>query len=624
MRIGDEIDGRKITDIIWTVHVANKKTNWFVLAESDPQGIASYENGNLPAIRNPSLTQTGVPQPANNDKLATLASPDRLRKLVIDPGPRVVSGASAAPVQFDVLTLARYFDGARGAVVDMPDYLKSFPSNDLGQLDCPSGPIDNLGEIQTDCFGRLLVLGGRGRAAAWKIAGKSPLDDDVNNNQWFDDTSDGPVSATIVFEDGSRATAHGAWVTATDPSFAPQILNVVSMWDDVYDVWVSSAFELAPDIFDKATQVYNPAYKPTFGDQVAPILKSASQQHWVANLSQTGISAHAALARITETTDPAKTPLAGLSAVFRDSSQDQSSNTTLMPLHLGDADESLLALRTTQHFFPATMEQGPRPFFGRAPATLGPGELLDKTSFVNCIGGRLSPGIDLTFVMREPALYELPWQTSGAGPFRIRAKALAYDAGLVRDRAFLSVGYVPRHADQSGLEPGDLSKFLALPWPHRLQFLRNPPARSSCRQQPDRVLVVAGTAARCGLRHATQVSWGPRDLGRFNRRIPAWSAVVVGAWLGHRCRRCRELGEIPEAKRTCSTTGIGSAQCCSPRRLTLHSSTPSLTRLSPPVRPTIGTSRSKASCRRLWPHAGRAFPQLRDGDPGQPGSASDT
>ena len=131
----------------------------------------------------------------------------------------------------------------------MPDYPKSFPSNDLGQLDCPSGPIDNLGEIQTDPFGRLLVLGGRGRAAAWKIAGKSPLDDDVNNNQWFDDTSDGPVSATIVFEDGGQAmAAHGAWVTATDPSFAPQILNVVSMWDDVYDVWVRE-LELAPDIF---------------------------------------------------------------------------------------------------------------------------------------------------------------------------------------------------------------------------------------------------------------------------------------------------------------------------------------------------------------------------------------
>lgn len=299
-----------------------------------------------------------------------------MRKLVIDPGPRVVSGVSAAPVRFDAPTPARYFDGARGAVVDMPNYPKSFPSDDLGQLDCPSGAIDSLGEIQTDSSGRLLVLGGRGRAVAWKIAGKSPLDDDVNNDQWFDDTSDGPVSATIVFEDGGRAAAHGAWVTATDPSFAPQILNVVSMWDDVYDVWVRQ-LELAPDIFDNATKDYNPAYMPTFVDQVAPILKSASQQHWVANLSQTGISAHAALARITETTDPARTSLAGLSAVFRDPSQDQKRNTTLMPLHLGDADESLLALRRTQYFFLQQWNKG-LGHFRPGLSALGPGSSSTK------------------------------------------------------------------------------------------------------------------------------------------------------------------------------------------------------------------------------------------------------
>ncbi|MBC9877319.1 hypothetical protein G8O24_08160 [Bradyrhizobium sp. INPA01-394B] len=509
VRIGDEIDGRKIADIVWTVHVANKKANWFILAETDPQGIASYENGNLPSIRNPSLTQTGFPQPANNDKIAVLASPDRLRKLVIDPGPRVVSGASAASVPFDALTPARYFDNARGAVVEMPNYPKSFPTNDLGQLDCPSGPIDSLGEIQTDSFGRLLVLGGRGRAVAWKIAGKSPLEDDVNNNQWFDDTSDGPVSATIVFEDGSRATAHGAWVTATDPSFAPQILNVVSMWDDVYDVWVRE-LELAPDIFDRATGVYNEAYRPTFGDQIAPILKSASQQHWVANLSQTGISAHAVLARITETTNPAGTSLAGLSAVFRDPSQDQSTNTTLMPLHLGDADQSLLALRKTQYFFLRQWNKG-LDHFRPGSTPLGPGELLDKTSLVNCIGGRLSPGIDLTFVLREPALYQLPWQTSGAGPFRIRAKGLAYDAGLGRDQAFLGVGYVPRHDDQSGLEPGDLSKFLALPW--HTDY-------NSCATHPldppvgnNRTLFWSWPAQRpVAVYDASQLGWGPRDL----------------------------------------------------------------------------------------------------------------
>lgn len=526
VRIGDDIDGRKIADIIWTVHVANKKTNWFILAENDPQGIASYEGNNLPDIRNPSLTQTGVPQPANKDKLATLASPSRLRKLVIDPGPRVVSGVSAAPVRFDALTTARYFDDTRGAVVDITDYPKSFPSSALGQLDCPSGPIDSIGEIQTDSHGRLLVLGGRGRAVAWKIAGKSPLDDDVNNNQWFDDTSDGPVNATVVFEDGGHVAAHGAWVTAADPSFAPQILNIVSMWDDVYDVWVRQ-LELAPDIFDQGADAYKEAYRPTFGDQVAPILTSASQQHWVANLSEAGISAHAALARIMETTDPAQTSLAGLSAVFRDPSKEeqQKDNTTLMPLHLGDGGESMLALRRTQYFFLQQWNKG-RDHFRAGVANLGPGEFLDKATLVNCIGGRLSPGIDLTFVMREPALYKLPWQTSGAGPFRIRAKPLNYDSGLVRDRPFLGVGYVPRHDDQAGLEPGDLSKFLALPW--HTDY-------NSCATHPldppvgnNRTLFWSWPAQRpVAVYDAAQVGWGARtphdEIGGFRLGPQQWS-----------------------------------------------------------------------------------------------------
>jgi hypothetical protein len=92
VRIGDKIGDRIVKDIIWTVHVANKKANWFVLAETEnqPQGIASYANGNLPDIRNPDLAHSAGPQPAQ--KLATLAQPDRITKLVIDPGPRVIHG----------------------------------------------------------------------------------------------------------------------------------------------------------------------------------------------------------------------------------------------------------------------------------------------------------------------------------------------------------------------------------------------------------------------------------------------------------------------------------------------------------------------------------------------------
>lgn len=461
VNVGDSVGGRTVADIIWTVHVANKKANCFVLTESGRQGIASYTDGHLPPIRNTEINHPEAPQPA--DKIAVLNDPARVRALTIDPGPRTISGRSAPAVKFDRLTAASYYDAAKAEIVTLKKYPKSFPADSFPQMDTPAGAIDTLGELITDDKGRLLVLGGYGRAAGWRLGAAAPLDDDVNNDQWFDDSSDGPVSAVIVFTDGTRAPVHGAWVTTTDPSSAPQILNVVSLWDDIYDSWVRD-LALAPDVYDAANGGYQKSYKPTFDDQLAPIFSSAALQQWVVNLSTLGMSAHGSLAAITAADNPASTPLTGIAAIFRNPNKPDQNNTTRMPLHLGDAGESFLTLRKTQYFFLERWNQGKGNYRSGAGAALGPGEFLDKATFVNCLGGRFSPGIDLTFVMRESAIYEQPWQSTGAGPFRVRAKALAYASAKSPDKPLLSGGYVPRHVERDGLEPGDLSKFMAIPW----------------------------------------------------------------------------------------------------------------------------------------------------------------
>ena len=58
--------------------------------------------------------------------------------------------------------------------------------------------------------------------------------------------------------------------------------------------------------------------------------------------------------------------------------------------------------------------------------------------------------------------------TNGGGPFRIKHQPLDYGQVHANGRygPFLSVGWIPRHPDvmNLGLQPGDLSKFLALPW----------------------------------------------------------------------------------------------------------------------------------------------------------------
>lgn len=461
--IGSSVDGRTVADIIWTVHVANKKANWFVLTESGLQGIESYTDGNLPPIRNTSINDPSAPQPP--DKIAVLNDPVRVRQLAIDPGPRAISGKSAAAVRFDKPTTAAYYDEAKADIVTVPEYPKSFPTDSFEQMDAPGGAIDTLGELITDDRGRLLVLGGHGRAAGWRLGGPTPLPDDVNNNQWFDDTSDGPVSAVIVFTDGTRAAVHGAWVATTDPSYAPQILNVVSLWDDIYDSWVRN-LNFAPDVFDKARGGYQELYRPFFDDQLAPIFRSSALQQWVVNLSQRGMAAHKSLAGITAADDPATTEISGIAALFRDPNaldNTGQNNTAQMPLALGDAGESFLTLRKTQYFFLQRWTEG-KDHYRPGGAALGPGEFLDKATLVNCLGGRFSPGIDLTFVMREPAIYRQPWQSSGAGPFRVRAKPLDYSGMMPGNQPLLTAGYVPRHVEADGLEPGDLSKFLAIPW----------------------------------------------------------------------------------------------------------------------------------------------------------------
>ena len=132
----------------------------------------------------------------------------------------------------------------------------------------------------------------------------------------------------------------------------------------------------------------------------------------------------------------------------------------LMPGSLGNSGQDFLVLSKTQYFFLQQWQNNkhtPDP----GPA-LGPGEYLDKVVLQNCLGGRFSPGIDLTFIVRQPDLYIKDWQTA-AGPFRIKPAPLNYN-GVQKGVPLLTEGYVPLHSGNTGVEPGDICKFMAIPW----------------------------------------------------------------------------------------------------------------------------------------------------------------
>ena len=124
-----------------------------------------------------------------------------------------------------------------------------------------------LGHLLTDSLGHLVVLGGFGKSA-------SPRDRDLhcldpfNNDEWYDDISDGPVRATIRLKGRDETNeADPAWVIVGPPDFAPQTLSIVTLFDAIYDV--------------AATIRRFPSTEVSYARDIYPILERAVQSKWV-------------------------------------------------------------------------------------------------------------------------------------------------------------------------------------------------------------------------------------------------------------------------------------------------------------------------------------------------------
>jgi len=208
-------------DIVWTVHLANKKAEW--------DRFAGTLGENLPL-------DTRRPR----DEWRNSAVDDR-DSLIIDAGERRVlnRGDSA---RFDTGTF-------RGR----PVY---------------------LGEIRTDDSGRLLVLGGHGLSECSNPAGR--IVNYANNDLWHDDTSDGPVTATVRIRGAmDPVTATPAWAIVAPPDFAPRIDCVVTLFDVAVDVAKRNPGELS------LPASIGPSVPPSFTADVHPIFARIASLQWV-------------------------------------------------------------------------------------------------------------------------------------------------------------------------------------------------------------------------------------------------------------------------------------------------------------------------------------------------------
>lgn len=145
----------------WTVHLANKKAIWH---EFD--GVKGEERPYPPNdLRNPAIRD----------------ATERRRQLIIDPGARSISGS-----------------GQRKEIEKTPGSAsETWPGLFTG-----NGEIKSLGTLFTDEAGRLKVAGGYGISGT---TGPLPANRRLhyaNNDAWFDDISDGPVTAAIHLASG--------------------------------------------------------------------------------------------------------------------------------------------------------------------------------------------------------------------------------------------------------------------------------------------------------------------------------------------------------------------------------------------------------------------------------------
>jgi hypothetical protein len=325
--------------------------------------------------------------------------------------------------------------------------------------------------METDKVGLLRVVGGFGKAGGEKTT--SELPSYANNDGWWDDTSDGPVSATITvtYPDSKEEYfyADTAWVIVGPPAYAPEIVNLITMYDTMYDIGVRFGSHNT-DIFKDGS--WNPGYLPDFNREIRPILARTAQQPWVVAIPPKVHAFDWAKLRVA--------PVSGKYDEYRqlrryyfealrppDRQNWLSSATTgyrLMPyvpgddsLDSNDQTAKYLTLTPTQYFIMKQWADGKFtgaesdevPPIPEAPEESHPGEQLTRAHLDNGTGGAFSPGIEITWICRNRNIYP--------EEFELRFRPiddLPDEAGKLRfERDFTD-----------GLEPGDVSQFMALPW----------------------------------------------------------------------------------------------------------------------------------------------------------------
>lgn len=395
-------------NIEWRVHVANRKAAWYQFNNALDLGKYSI----------PSTKRNGaVPDPDRN-------------QLVIDPGPRTISGKNISGPKY-------HFDSGKF-------YDKKV----------------SLGEIRTDDKGRLLFFGGDGKSES-RLGLKAITF--ANNDDWHDDTSDGTVRATVTIG-GQTFEAKPSIVVCTPPNFGQGLFPVVSMLDVVNDLYIREGW-------------FPPKEKIIFYRDIYPILHRMSSTQWVnegffmlfGTNSPSDFENPEFIAQL-ESPDPAhEAERKRVFEWFRDR------NSTVyepakIPPHYGDLFGDYndlpavdLAVTDTQYDMLRRWAEGdfttgePRKpvVFDELPVRSQVLALL-QAPLEECLGGPFHPGIEITWPFRHLMMWNEPY----------RLKVLPEDSGVRDDYGGMLTSEIALspNGPLDGSGPGSVTRWLGVPW----------------------------------------------------------------------------------------------------------------------------------------------------------------
>lgn len=400
-------------EIRWHVELANTKAAWygFQLALDIPEAAAAPPT----TLRNAAIADRS--------------------QLSIRPGPRHLAGPNARPEAFDT-----------GAFMGRKVY---------------------LGEVWTDEASRLLLLGGRGVSASCDGSRAITF---ANNEGWFDDVSDGPVTADVSLG-GKALPVTPAWVVVAPPNFGPGQKSVRTMWDLMRDVAVNDK--------SKNKKLATPT-RPSFTDDILPIFRRLTDLQWVNAGFAAGFGWRGAvdlnsadvLARLSDTGPDHQELRQTIANAFRRFEIDSWSPKP-WPWLYGDAMNYPAALTPRQHAtvsdlqlsflaqwakgdFDADYDPTRRPVqeIDKAPLRER-GELLTRAALECCVADAFHPGCEITWPVRASSLY--------MSPFRIAHAPVGWVAPNLGEIITLdSIG--GPDGPLGGQQAGGLTRWMAVPW----------------------------------------------------------------------------------------------------------------------------------------------------------------